>query len=117
MVCVCVLLCVERLQKIRSHAACHQKYIDNPQQSRRLPTHAAIFFNLTNQFNSVSWEEVKNVIATSFPELLPLVTLFYNQPNTIHFKWNDGSWHRLLMEEGTSQGCPLSLLSASFVVS
>jgi hypothetical protein len=69
-----------------------EKYIDNPQQSGRLPTRAAIFFDLTNQFNSVSREEFKNVIATSFPELLPLVTLFNDQPNTVHYKWNDGSW-------------------------
>ena len=44
---------------------------------------------------------IQNVIATSFPELLPLVTLFYDQPNTVHYKWNDG---------------PLSPLFASFVV-
>jgi hypothetical protein len=93
-----------------------KKYIDNPQQTNCLPTCAAIFFDLTNQFNSIAQEEFKNVIATSFPELLPLVTLFYDQPNTVHYKWNDGSWHRLLMEEGTSQGCPLSPLFASFVV-
>jgi len=93
-----------------------EKYIYNNQQSGRLPTRAAIFFNLTNQFNSVSREEFKNVIATSFPELLPLVTLFYDQPNTIHYKWNDGSWRRLLTEEGTSQRCPFSPLFASFIV-
>ncbi len=92
-----------------------EKYIDNPQQSGCLPTRAAIFFDLTNQFKSVSREEFKNVIATSFPELLPLVTLFYDQPNTIHYKWNDGSWHCLLIEKGTSQGCQLSPLFASFI--
>ncbi len=69
-----------------------------------------------NQFNSVSREEFKNVIATFFPELLPLVTLFYDKPNTVHFKWDDGSWRRLSMKEGASQGCPLSPLFASFVV-
>jgi hypothetical protein len=62
-----------------------EKYIDNPQQSGRLPTCAAIFFDLTNQFN-VSLEEFKNVIAISFLELLPLVTLFNNQTNTVHYK-------------------------------
>jgi hypothetical protein len=31
-----------------------EKYINNPQQSGKLPTRAAIFFDLTNQFNSVS---------------------------------------------------------------
>jgi hypothetical protein len=85
-------------------------------KKQALPTRAAIFFDLTNQFNSVSREEFKNVIATSFPELLPLVTLFYDKPNTVHFKWDDGSWRRLSMKEGTSQGCPLSPLFASFVV-
>ena len=93
-----------------------EKFIDRPQQQQALPTRAAVFFDLTNQFNSVSREEFTNVIATSFPELLPLVTLFYNKPNTVHFKWNDGSWRRLFMEEGASQGCPLSPLFASFVV-
>jgi hypothetical protein len=69
-----------------------EKYIDNPQQTNCLPTRASIFFDLTNQFNSVARDEFKSVIATSFPELLPLVTLFYDQPNTVHYKWNDGSW-------------------------
>ena len=58
----------------------------------------------------------KSECIPQFPELLPLVTLFYNQPNTVHYKWNDGSWCRLLVEEGTSQGCQLSPLFASFVV-
>jgi hypothetical protein len=94
-----------------------KKYIDNPQQTNCLPTSAYIFFDLTNQFNSVARDEFKNVIATSFPDLLPsLVTLFYDQPNTGHYKWNDRSWRRILMEEGTSQGCLLSPLFASFVV-
>ena len=68
-----------------------EKYINLPQCSNSLSTQAAVFFDLTNQFNSVSREEFKNVIATSFPELLPLVTLFYDKPNTVHFKWDDGT--------------------------
>ena len=31
-----------------------EKYMDRPQQKQTLPTRAAIFFNLTNQFNSIS---------------------------------------------------------------
>jgi hypothetical protein len=93
-----------------------EKYIDHPKKSGCLPTRAAIIFDLTNQFNYVSREEFKNVIATSFPELLLLVALFYDQPNTVHYKWNDGSWQQLLMEEGTSQGCSLLPLFALFVV-
>jgi hypothetical protein len=52
-------------------------FIDQPQQTHKLPLQAAIFFDFTNQVNSVSCEELVNVIATSFPELLPLTTLFY----------------------------------------
>ena len=32
----------------------NEKFIDYPQRTTKLPTHAAIFFDLTNQFNSVS---------------------------------------------------------------
>jgi hypothetical protein len=47
-----------------------------PQCTNKLPTHAAVFFNLTNQFNSVSRNEFFIVIETSFPELLPLTKLY-----------------------------------------
>jgi hypothetical protein len=40
-----------------------------------------VFFNYTNQFNSVSRQEFFNVISGHFPELLPLTMLFYNDPN------------------------------------
>jgi hypothetical protein len=85
-----------------------KKFITLPQSTNNLPSHAAIFFNLTNQFNSVSRQAFFNVIATSFPEILPLTTLFYKHAGTVHHKWADGTWRTLLMEEGVSQGCPLS---------
>ncbi len=44
-----------------------ERFINRPQQTQQLPTRAAIFFDLTNQFNSVSREEFFNVIFTSFP--------------------------------------------------
>ena len=82
-----------------------EKYIDNPQQSGRLPTRAAIFFDLTNQFNSVSHEEFKNVIAASFPELLPLVTLFYPTPSTTNGMADHGgfsSWKKVQVKDARS---------------
>jgi hypothetical protein len=82
-----------------------EKFIDYPQHTNKLPTRAAIFFNLTNQFNSVSREEFFNVIETSFPKLFPLTKLFYNKANTVHHKWDDRTWRTLLMKEGVSQGC------------
>ena len=93
-----------------------KKIIDYPQRTSKLPTNAAVLFNLSNQFNSVSREEFFNVIKTSFPELLPLTKLFYHEANTVHHKWDDRTWRTLLMKEGVSQGCPLSPLFALFVV-
>jgi hypothetical protein len=93
-----------------------KKFIDAPQLTNQSPTRAAVFFDLTNQFNSVSRSEFFNVIAEHFPELLPFTTLFYSNANTIHHKWSNGTWCQLLMEEEVTQGCPLSPLFATFVV-
>ena len=93
-----------------------EKYITLPQSLGNTPSRATVFFDLTNQFNSVSREAFFDVIAGSFPEILPLTSLFYNDAGTVHHKWADGSWRTLLMEEGVSQGCPLSPIFASLVV-
>jgi hypothetical protein len=93
-----------------------EKYIDSPQHNDLAPTRAAVFFDLTNQFNSVSHQKFFNVIRIHFPELLPLTTLFYEEANTVHHKWHDGTWRRIQMRKGVAQGCPLSPLLASFVV-
>jgi len=93
-----------------------EKYITTPQSKDKLPSRAAVFFDLTNQFNSVSRQAFFNLIAKSFPEILPLTTLIYEHAGTVHHKWADGTWQTLLMEEGVSQGCPLSPIFASLVV-
>jgi hypothetical protein len=48
--------------------------------------------------------------------MLPLTTLFYKHAGTVHHKWTNGTWCTLFMEEGVSQGCPLSPIFASLVV-
>ncbi len=93
-----------------------KKYITLPQSTDNLPSCPAIFFDLTNQFNSISRQAFFNVIATSFPEILPLTTLFYEHAGTVHHKWADSTWRTLLMEEGVSQGCPFSPIFASLIV-
>jgi hypothetical protein len=85
------------------------------QQTSYLPTWL-VFFDLTNQFNSVSHEAFFKVIADSFPEILFLTTLFYEHMRSVHHKWADGTWCTLLVEEAVSQGCPLSPICASRVV-
>jgi hypothetical protein len=92
-----------------------EKYISHPQSTGATPSHAAVFFDLTNQFNSVSREAFFDVITESFPEILPLTKLFYKHSGTVHHKWADGTWRTLLTEEGVSQGCPLSPIFVSFV--
>jgi hypothetical protein len=48
--------------------------------------------------------------------MLPLTTLFYEHAGTFHHKLANGTWRTLLMEEGVSQGCPLSPIFAPLVV-
>ena len=72
------------------------------------------------------YEERKSIVSPTknssmsskppFPNSPPLTKLFYHEANTVHHKWDDGTWRTLLMKEGVSQGCPLSPLFASFVV-
>jgi hypothetical protein len=95
-----------------------EKYISLLQSTGILPSRAAVLFDLTNQFNSVSREAFFKVIADSFLEILPLTTLFYKQVGTVNHKWADGTWRTLLMlmEEGVNQGCPLSPIFASLLV-
>jgi hypothetical protein len=63
-----------------------EKYITLPQSKNILPSRAAVFFDLTNQFNSVSREAFFKVIEDSFPEIPPPTTLFYEQAGTVHHK-------------------------------
>jgi hypothetical protein len=68
-----------------------KKYISLPQSTGCIPTCAGVFFNLTNQFNSVSHKAFFNVIAKSFSRMLPLTTLFYEHARTVHHKWANGT--------------------------
>ncbi len=97
------------------NSATEQKYISLPQLTGRIPKCAAIFFYLTNQFNSISHEAFFNVIAKSFPKMFQLTTLFYKHAGTVHYKWAGGTLCTLFMEEGISKGCPLSPIFASLV--
>ena len=70
-----------------------EKYITSREKEGQLPTRAAVFFGLSNMFNNISRVKFFDIIATSFPELLPLTKLFYSNPggNVFH-KWVDGEW-------------------------
>jgi hypothetical protein len=93
-----------------------KKLISTPMSNNLPPTWVTVFFDLTNMYNSVSCHLFCQLITKSFPEILPVMTLFYNQASTVHHKWADGTWRTLLMKDkGMSQGCPLSPIFASLV--
>ena len=54
-----------------------EKYTTTPQSKDKIPSCAAVFFDLTNQFNTVSREALFKVIEDSFSKILPLTTLIY----------------------------------------
>ena len=93
-----------------------EKYIQTPQSRNELPRRAMVFLDLRNMFNLVSREKLRHVVATKFPELVPLVDLFYEDAANINLRWDDGSWRAISMLEGLNQGCPLSSIFAALVL-
>jgi len=72
--------------------------------------------DLSNMFNNISRVEFLDIIPASFPELIPLIQLFYDSPGAVYYKLNIVKWATLFTEEGSTQGCPLSPILASLVV-
>ncbi|EJK47770.1 hypothetical protein THAOC_33492 [Thalassiosira oceanica] len=77
---------------------------------------AQIEFNTHGSSTVFQTEKLRHVIATKFPQLLPLVDLFYDDAANINLRWDDGSWRTISMSEGLNQGCPLSSIFASIVL-
>ena len=92
------------------------KFITEPLNRSELPSRIAILLDLRNMFNKVSREVFMEELERDFPELVPLANLFYEEAGTVHFRWEDGTWDALKMEEGSTQGCPLSVLFAALVM-
>jgi hypothetical protein len=93
-----------------------EKFIDKPQQRNEQPSRAAIFVDLTNMFNSVSRQELFDIVKTDFPELTQLISLLYEDNGIVKYKWKNKRWKQLEMEEGVNQGCPLSPILATLVL-
>jgi hypothetical protein len=93
-----------------------EKFIKSKQDANTLPTRAAVFIDLTNMFNSVSRDELFDIIRSDFPELTNLTELLYNKHGNVYYKWKNVKWKTLFMEEGVNQGCPLSPIFATLVL-
>eukprot|EP00956_Cyclotella_meneghiniana_P015018 scaffold22773_cov35-Cyclotella_meneghiniana.AAC.1 len=92
------------------------RFITQPQAAGRSPSRCLISLDLRNMFNEVSRDEILHIVHTFFPELLPLVTMLYNDAGDVWIRLEDGTWATIAMEEGTNQGCPLSSTLAALVL-
>jgi len=62
------------------------KFITGPQSDGRLPTRAVVFTDMTNMFNLISREELRDCLRSHFPELIQVADLFYQESGNVHFR-------------------------------
>ncbi|KAL7549241.1 hypothetical protein ACHAWF_012529 [Thalassiosira exigua] len=114
---------VVAMERIHAMQLSIDKFIRGPEESveelsaeDRLPTRAAVFVDFRNMFNMVSRKVLLKVLRRKYPHLVPLAWMLYRRPGRIHYRWEDGEWRLVNMEEGCNQGCPLSVLFSSLVL-
>ncbi len=106
---------------IHSTTALCDKFLDrNPEQIRdgNLPTRALLLIDLQNFFNSVSRDELRDLLEKyDLHYLLPIYDLlFYLAPNKCWYIKPDGTWDFILANEGLSQGNALACFLACIVL-
>ena len=62
-----------------------KKYIILPQLRHHAPSRAAVFLDLKDVFNLVSWNKLLDFIHCKYLALYPLTNLLYGDTGTIHF--------------------------------
>ena len=67
-------------------------------------------------FNNISRKKLFHIIEEDYTELPAFTHILYDSPGKVHYRWEDGSWLTISMEEGVNQGCPLSSLFATLVL-
>ena len=92
------------------------KYISKPESNGHLPTRSLVSLDLVNMFNAISREELRGIIANEFPSLERFTDMLYEKPGETYVRMSDGSWSVIAVEEGFSQGCPLSPVFAALVL-
>ena len=63
-----------------------ERYITRPQQLGKAPLRCFIAVDLVNMFNEILQDTIFKVIRERFPDLMPLVTVLYAQPEDVFFK-------------------------------
>ena len=92
-----------------------EKYIGNQEAVGLLPTRALVSLDIRNMFNAISRHQLRDIVKADFPLLEAFVSL-YEQQGTTRIKMTDGTWRDIAVQEGFSQGCPLSPILAAIVL-
>ena len=93
-----------------------EKYITAKERDGGLPTRALVSLDIVNMFNAMSRQKLRQLIARDFPELAPMADMLYKEFGTSKVRMADGTWRELPVEEGFTQGCPLSPIFAAIVL-
>jgi hypothetical protein len=82
------------------------------------PTRALLLLDLTNMFNCVSRQALRDILQDNpqFEALLPFFDLLYADPNKCYYRDPAGDLQFFLQQEGFAQGCPLAPAMASLVL-
>ncbi|KAL7523628.1 hypothetical protein ACHAWF_000603, partial [Thalassiosira exigua] len=82
------------------------KFIRGPEEATaeaseedRLPMRAAVFVDFRTMFNTVSRKVLLKVLRWKYPHLVPLAWMLYRKPGRIHYRWQNGEWRLVEMEE------------------
>ena len=72
--------------------------------------------DIRNMFNAVSRQKLREIISTQFPALEGFFDCLYATLGTTLLRCDDGNWIEIPVQQGFSQGCPLSLVLAAIVL-
>ena len=92
------------------------KFIKMEEQNNQLPTRALVSLDIRNMFNEISRQKLREIIEKKYPELQSFADLLYEQNGKTGVKMADGSWNYIPVQEGFSQGCPMSPVFAALVL-
>jgi hypothetical protein len=67
-------------------------------------------------FNEISRQKLREIIEKKYPELQSFADLLYEQNGQTGVKMAGGSWNYIPVQEGFSQGCPMSPVFAALVL-
>ena len=93
-----------------------ETYISIPQSQHRSPSRCIISLDIRNMFNAVSRQRLREIIRKHFPLLTTFIEFIYGHDFDMYLRDADGIWRTIPVQEGFTQGCPLSPILAAIVL-